>query len=358
MTTQQGTQRDTAKARYLSASELSIFCKQVALILHSGVPMHDGIDALCTNYKGTAYEPALTQVNGAVKEHGTLHTALALAQIFPPYMVQMAKIGEQTGKLDEVMASLSRYYAREQKIKRSIKNAVIYPACLIAMMAVVILVLVARVLPIFEQVYWSLGADVPGSASTLMSFGLNAGMAVLIIAGIAILFGLVIALLLRTGKRFDVLDWLGKVIRPVYRLNACLTAGRFASNMAMMLAGGFPLEESLPLIEDVMADPKGREKIRACKSLMEQGTPFPDAIAAVGMFEPLHIKMIQIGHMTGQTEKVMADLADMYQEQMDNDISRLIVMIEPTMVVLLSVIIGAILLAVMLPMISIMSSIM
>jgi len=75
------------------------------------------------------------------------------------------------------------------------------------------------------------------------------------------------------------------------------------------------------------------------------------------MFEPLHNKMIQIGHMTGQTENVMADLADMYQEQMDSDIARLIVMIEPTMVVLLSVIIGAILLAVMLPMISIMTSI-
>jgi len=358
MTTQQGADRGTAKARYLSAGELSIFCKQVALILHSGVPMHDGIDALCKNYEGTAYEPALTQVNSAVKEHGTLFDALDQARIFPPYMVQMARIGEQTGKLDEVMASLSRYYAREQKIKRSIKNAVIYPSCLVAMMAVVILVLVVRVLPIFEQVYWSLGSDVPATASTLMAFGINAGTVVLVIAGIAILFGLVIALLLRTGKRFQVLDWLGKFLRPVRRLNACLTAGRFASNMSMMLASGFPLEEALPLIEDVMADPKGREKIRRCTSLMEGGTAFPDAISAVGMFEPLHDKMIQIGHMTGQTDKVMADLADMYQEQMDNDIARLIVMIEPTMVVLLSIIIGAILLAVMLPMISIMSSIM
>lgn len=358
MTTQKGTDRGAGKARYLSPSELSIFCKQVGLILHSGVPMHDGIEALCGNYKGTAYEGALSQVNASVKEQGALHSALALARIFPPYLVQMVKIGEQTGKLDEVMVSLSRYYAREQKIKRSIKNAIIYPACLAVMMAAVILVLVVRVLPIFEEVYWSLGADVPGSASTLMAFGSNAGMAVLILAGLAILAGLLIGLLLRTSKRFEVLHFLGKLIPPVHRLNACITAGRFASNMSMMLASGFPLEESLPLIEDVMTDPKGREKIRECKVLMEKETPFPDAISAVGMFEPLHDKMIQIGHMTGQTENVMADLADIYQDQMDNDISRLIVMIEPTMVTLLSVIIGAILLAVMLPMISIMSSIM
>ena len=357
MTTPQETGRGTAKTRYLSASELSIFCKQVALILHSGVPMHDGMEALCNNYKGTVYEPALALVNDTVKQNGTLNEALSLAKVFPPYMVQMVKIGEQAGKLDEVMASLSRYYAREQKIKHAIKNAVIYPVCLIVMMAVVILVLVVRVLPIFEQVYWSLGADVPAAASALMAFGVNAGMAVLIIAGAVILISLVVGLLLRTGKRFQILDGLGKFLRPLYRLNACLTAGRFASNMSMMLAGGFPLAESLPLIEDVMADPRGRAKIRTCATLMEQGTPFPDAIAAAGMFEPLHNKMIQIGHMTGQTEKVMADLADMYQEQMDNDIARLIVMIEPTMVVMLSVIIGAILLAVMLPMISIMSSI-
>ncbi|MDR3051969.1 MAG: type II secretion system F family protein [Oscillospiraceae bacterium] len=357
ITEQKAKGRNASRARYLSPDELSIFCEQVALILSSGVALYDGVEALCSNYKGTHYEAAFDSVNQAVKETGALHEALLAAQIFPPYMVQMVKIGEQTGKLDDVLASLSAYYAREQKIKRSVQNAVIYPACLIAMMAVVILVLVVKVLPIFNDVYRSLGAEVSGTASTLMNFGMSVGMVVLILAGVVTVVALVIALLLRTGARDAVLEWLGKLIRPVGRLRTCRVAGRFAINMSMMLASGFPLEEALPLIEGVMEDPKSREKIKACQEAMAAGTSFPDAIAAVDMFDSLHNKMIQIGFMTGRTDSVMAKLSDIYQEQMDEDISHLVSLIEPSMVVVLSIIIGAILLSVMLPMVSIMSSI-
>ena len=158
-------------------------------------------------------------------------------------------------------------------------------------------------------------------------------------------------------KRQAVMDMLSKVFPPVKRLADCLVAGRFSYNMAMMLESGYPLEQALPLIADVMDDPKGREKITRCEELMAQGKSFAEAITSVGMFDPLHNKMIQIGFLTGQTDSVMSKLAEIYQEQMDTDISRLVSMIEPSMVVILSVIIGAILLAVMLPMVSIMSSI-
>lgn len=346
-----------AKGRYLAADELSIFSEQIALILSSGVPLYDGVEALCENYHDTPLAPAFSALDSAVKRLGKLAQALEEAKIFPPYMIRMANIGEETGKLDEVMAQLSTYYAREARIKRSVRNAITYPLCLIAMMAVVILVLVIKVLPIFNQVYRSLGKAVSGTASALMDFGMQVGMFVLVLAGIATLLALVAAVLMRTGKRQAVLDAIGKVLPPVRRLAACLTAGRFAANLGMMLSSGYPLEEALSLIQDVMEDPKGREKVAVCRQRMGDGQHFPDAIASVDLFEPLHNKMVQIGFKTGQTDKVMAKLADIYQEQMDDDISSLIALIEPSMVVVLSVIIGAILLSVMLPMVSIMSSI-
>ncbi len=347
----------SSKARYLSAEELSIFCEQIALILSSGVALHDGVEALSENYKGTTYEQPMQRVSQIVRDNGSMYEALKAGGVFPPYMVQMARIGEQTGKLDEVMRALSQYYLREQRIKRSVQNAVIYPACLIAMMAVVILVLVVKVLPIFSQVYQSLGSEVSGTASALMRFGMNVGMVVLVVAGVALVGALIVALLLRTGKRQAILSWLSRIFPPVRHLNKCLVAGRFASNMSMMLGSGYPLEESLPLIQDALEDQTGRAKVQQCIEAMHNGKAFPDAIAGAGMFDPLHNKMIQMGFATGQTDSVMAKLADLYQEQMDNDISRLVAMIEPSMVVVLSIIIGAILLSVMLPMVSIMSSI-
>jgi type IV pilus assembly protein PilC len=136
-----------------------------------------------------------------------------------------------------------------------------------------------------------------------------------------------------------------------------IAAGRFAANRGMMLKSGSPLQEALRLIEGVMDETGARAKVQRCGEEMLEGKTFPDAVAGVRMFENLHNKMIQIGFMTGQTETVMEKLAGIYQERNEQDIAHLVSMIEPTLVVLLSVIIGAILLSVMLPMISIISSI-
>ena len=344
------------KARYLPAGEISLFCEQVALILGSGVTLHDGVEALCGHYRNTGYGAAFEAIDNAVKQSGSLYAALQGTQIFPPYMVQMTKIGEETGTLDEVMRSLSAYYAREQRIQGSVRNAVIYPLCLVIMMALVIMVLVTRVLPIFERVYRSLGAEVSATASALMNFGMRVGMVVLMLVGVFILAALAVALLMRTGKNQAIQAWLGRVFPPVRRLNDCLAAGRFAANMSMMLRSGYPLEEALPLIEDTMQNRRAHAKIRDCRARMEAGESFPDAIEAAGLFDPLHNKMVHIAVLAGQTDVTMDKLAGLYQERMDTDVSRLVAMIEPTLVILLSVIIGAILLSVMLPMISIISS--
>ncbi len=357
MMTQQGAVGRGKSVHALLPDALSMFCEKIALILSSGVSMVNGVEALCRNYKNTPYAGAFNAMSESVRDTGILHEALAKAGLFPPYMVQMVKIGEQTGKLDQVMSSLSDYYAREHRIKRSVQHAVVYPACLIGMMAVVILVLVIKVLPIFREVYASLGAVVSGTTSALMNFGMNVGFVVLIAAAAVTLLALAVALLMRTSKRQQVLDLLGKVFPPVRRLSGCMVARRFAYNMALMLESGFPLEEALSLIGGVMDDPHGREKVERCQQLLAEGKDFPDAIEAVGMFDPLHNEMIAIGFLTGKTDKVMEKLADIYQQQMDDDLSRLVSIIEPSMVIVLTVIIGAILMAVMLPMVSIMTSI-
>ncbi len=345
------------KARYLPAGEISMFCEQVALILGSGVALYDGIEALCSNYKDTAYGAAFARIDEAVKRTGSLHAALSENKVFPPYLVRMVDIGERTGKLDEVMASLSSYYAREQATSHSIRSAITYPLCLIAMMAVVIVVLVVKVLPIFNQVYRSLGTEVSATANTLMGLGMGLGMAVLIVVGVLIVAALLLALLMRTSKRAAITKWLGKVFKPVRRMSERIAAGRFAANLAMMLKSGYPLEEAMQLIEGVMEDPEARGKVKACGDKMLEGATFPDAVASARIFDDLHNKMVQIGFMTGQTDTVMEKLAVIYQEQNEQDIARLVALIEPTLVILLSVIIGAILLSVMLPMVSIISSI-
>ncbi len=345
----------TGNGRYIPAEEVSMFCEQVGLILSSGVALYDGIEALCNNYQQTAFAESFARINRGVQETGSLYEALKRTKAFPPYMVEMVRIGEQTGKLDQVMMSLSAYYLRESKTRRAILNAVIYPLGLLCMMAVVILVLVVKVLPIFAQVYRGLGSELSRGAVTVMDVGMNIGIGVLIAVAALIVLLLIIVLLLRTKLRQQVIQFVCVIFPPLKRIYRCMAASRFAANMSMMLSSGYPLEQSLPLIEAVFDDPGAKRKIGVCIDQMGEGKTFPEAIAKADLFDKLHNKMIQIGFLSGQTDAVMHTLAGLYDEEMDSSISRLVALIEPVMVALLTVVIGGILLSVMLPLVSIMA---
>jgi type IV pilus assembly protein PilC len=166
--------RERSKKR-LPLDECALFCEQVSLILSAGIPLYDGVEALADSFDDTQSKEAFRKLDADVKETGSLYQATRRAGIFPDYMVGMIHIGEQTGKLDSVMRALSEYYLREDKIRRAIRSAVTYPLGLIAMMAIVIIVLVARVLPIFERVYANLGSSLSASTNAVMRCGMGTG---------------------------------------------------------------------------------------------------------------------------------------------------------------------------------------
>lgn len=344
--------KKAGKGKGLSYEELSILCEQIALILRSGLPLHDGIEAMCSDYKETRYAEGFEVLNQGVLESGSLYHALEKAGIFPDYMVEMAGIGEKTGELQRVMEQLSAYYDREAKIRRAIQNAVTYPLILIVMMAVLITVLIVQVLPIFDDVMRSMGIENAGGS--LMSVGIGVGKVVLWATGIFIVIALVLVVLLKSKAGTAIKNFFFRTVRPLRKLNAKLYASRFAANMSMMLNSGFPLDESLELIAGIINDPVVSQKVNDCRTLMEEGTSFPDAVERIGLFERLHCRMIKVGFQAGQTDRVMAKLADIYEEEMDEGISRVVAIIEPSLVALMSIIIGAILLSVMLPLLSVM----
>ena len=338
----------------LSNEELSVLCEQVALVLRAGLPVHDGVEALCENYKGTKFEQGFNTLTITVIETGSLATGFKEAGLFPDYLISMTEIGEKTGELDVVMEELSLYYEREAANRRSIKSALFYPLLLIVMMALIISVLVTQVLPIFENVYGSFDS---GSSAGWMNIAVNFGKVTLIVAGVLLLLVILLLVVLKLDGSQKVLQWLQNTIKPLRRLEQKLSAARFASTLGMMLRSGFPLEESMELIESLFTNKRLRQRVNQCRQKMEEGTAFPDAVGETGIFEPLHCRMISVGFRAGQTDRVMSKLAVLYDEEVNNSIGHLVSIIEPSLVALMSVIIGAILMSVMLPLLSIMSSI-
>ena len=344
------------KKRGLDSAELSSFCSQVALILSAGLPLYDGMETLAETTRGTEYAELYESASKAVTETGSLYQALQRDDRWPTYLVEMVGIGEQTGQLEKVMNGLSDYYAREDRIRTSIIGAITYPMVLGVMLVLIIAIMLWKVLPVFQRVLNSMGAEMSASGSALMSLGSTIGWVVLGLVALVVLAVLVGAVLMKTSARDSVMGLIRKFFPPMRSLSMKLASSRVASVLSMMLSSGFPTNEAFRLLPSILSDSEAADKVKGIRRDLDGGAAFADAISNSKLFDGLHDRMIRMGVAAGREDQVMAKIADLYEEQVEEGIARLVGIIEPTLIVLLAIVIGAVLLSVMLPMAGILSS--
>ena len=342
--------------RSLSAAELSTFCGQVALILEAGLPLYDGMETLAGAEKDAENSAVYASASKGVTETGSLYQALKEDDNWPDYLVEMVGIGERSGQLERVMRGLEEYYAREDRIRSAVSSAITYPLVLGAMLVVIVLILLVLVLPVFRRVLSSMGGGMSDSGNTLMQVGVAIGWIVLVLVALVVIAVIVGIALMRTKHREKVIGLVQKVFPPYRKLNKRLSAARVASVLSMMLSSGFPTDEALEMTSHVLSDKEAADKVAAIRTGLEDGKAFADAVSDTNMFEELHERMLKMGSATGCEDQVLGKLASIYEEQVEDGITRLVGIIEPTLVALLSVVIGAVLLSVMLPMVGILSS--
>ena len=342
--------------KQLSAAELSNFCGQVALILEAGLPLYDGMETLAQADSASENAELYASASRVVTETGSLYEALKSDGRWPEYLVEMVGIGERSGELDRVMRGLESYYAREDRIRTAVSSAVTYPLLLGAMLVVIVLIMLWKVLPVFRRVLSSMGVGLSEAGSSMMRIGAAVGWIVLVLVAAAVIAVLFVVLRLRSEHRDETLAALRKNFPPLDRLSRKLSASRVASVLSMMLSGGFRTDEALEMTTAVLTDRYAAAKVGEIQKSMEAGESFADAVSKADLFDDLHESMIRMGSATGREDQVLAKLATLYEEQAEDEITRLISIIEPTLVAVLAVVIGAVLLSVVLPMAGILTS--
>ncbi len=340
-----------------SNTELSSFCGQTALILKAGISVTEGLSIMAEDASSPDEKEVLDALLSGMEETGSLYESLNRIGICPSYMLHMVEIGEETGTLDEVMAALQNHYDREDSIRKSIRSSVTYPMIMTGMMAAVIIVLLVKVLPVFNQVFVQLGSELTGFSRALM----NAGTAISRYSAAFIGLLVVIAALILYGTRtasgrtlFRRLGYKLKLTKTIYEeMAAC----RFASGMALTLSSGLNPERSLELVTALNDDPVFDGKLARCQKAVNEGEDLSQALFHAGMFTGVYARMASIGAKTGSMDQVMEQIADLYQDDIDTRMNNMLAVLEPTLVIMLSLIVGVILLSVMLPLMGIMSGI-
>ena len=247
-----------SKDHGLTPIELSSFCSEIALMLGAGMPLYAGMEALEKTYEDDAHAALYRGVSETLTQTGSLRDALESAHAFPTYLVEMCGVGERTGHLEDVMRGLSVYYERESRIRQAVRSAVTYPLVLAVMMVLILLVLILKVMPVFRRVLGSMGVAMTSSGSAMMAVGTVIGWAVLVLVLLCTAGIVACVLLLKTQRRERVLAALRRVFPPLRQLSLRLASSRAASVLAMMLSGGFPLEQALEMVPLVRLAREGR----------------------------------------------------------------------------------------------------
>jgi type IV pilus assembly protein PilC len=340
----------------LSNSETSAFCSQIAMILKSGISSTEGIAIMLEDTDKNDEKQLLTTIYDTLTQTGNLHEALQETHAFPDYMLSMVDIGERTGRLDEVMGSLADYYEKEAGLAQTIKNAITYPCIMIFMMLAVILILITKVMPVFEQVFLQLGTRMSGPSRVILNIGtfLNTHSIVLIIIIVVLIAIAIILIKTKIGQNF--ISKLAARFGGSKNLSEKICAYRFAGGMALTLSSGLTPEECLNLASSLIDDGAYKDKIKTCQQAVENGEDLYQSLLSCGVFSGVYTRMAAIAARTGMMEEMMLKIAAHFEEEIDQKIARILAIIEPTLVIILSVIVGIILLSVMLPLMSIMST--
>lgn len=346
-----------SQKRILTNEELAAFCGQVAILLHAGITPIEGVRILLSDTKDPQTRKLLQAIIDHVDDGNTFAESLEYVGVFPEYVLNTIKLGEEAGSLDEVMNSLAKYYERETQISESVKSAITYPLVMIVMMMCVIVILITKVLPIFNQVFLQLGSEMTGFAASLMRLGtlLNSYSILFIV-----LLLIVLALYLYLSKSYRGKQKARKIAAKMHLFKSfyeSVAAGRFASGMALALSAGLDTFESLRMVKNLVEHKKTEAKIDTCRTCIEAGDNFAEGLKTSGIFSNVNSRMVAVGFKSGEIELIMQKIADEYERKTEKRINEIISIIEPTLVIILSVVVGLILLSVILPLMGIMSTI-
>lgn len=339
----------------LTMSEKYMFCNQMAMILESGFSLNQGVTMVYEEMDDKNIKGVLQEVAKYLDEQVSFSEAIDLTKAFDDYMVNLVKVGETSGNLDDVMQSLSEYYARIDDITNKLKQALTYPIILIIMMVVVVGIIVFKVLPIFKDVLNGLGSDLSSYANSFMEFDQIFSLicfAVLLVLVIVIIAGYLY-------QRVTHVNVLSNVVQKSFltrKLSRALNKAQITYALSLFISSGYDLQEAMKFVPKLVDDKQLRANLEKCNEDLINGDSFVEVIKKYQIYQGMQLNMIQVGFKTGQVDIIMKQLSNSFQEEVSRAIDQFLNIIEPTIVTLLSLVVGIVLMSVMLPLISIMSS--
>lgn len=336
----------------LKPSEITSFARQLATLLEAGIPLLQSLQVISRGHPHSATQAMVVELQSRIEAGHALHQALRLQQGFDPLFCNLVHVGEMTGALAPLLARIATHREKSEALRRTLRSAMTYPLAVLVVAGVVAGVLLAFVVPAFEAMFASFGAELPRLTRWLMAASAawqRDGVTGLLGAGVGVL-----------GCRrwlFTHPRWQQAWQRMLLRLpvsghlvrHACMA--RWSRTLATLLNAGIPLIEGLTAVTHVTGNLHYAVATQAVHGQLMHGHSLASALAQhADLFQPMLIQMCDIGEASGTLDHMLDKAADHFESSVSHAVAQLSVLVEPLLMVVLGLLIGGMVLALYLPM--------
>jgi len=335
----------------IRAENLQLFGQELAALLKAGLPLAQSMDVMVERQRDPGFKRSLAVVRDRVKSGAALSEAFRLeGALYPPMFAASLIAGERSGNLEGVLRRFVSYVKLNQTIKKKAISASVYPMVLFSGMFGLMYVMLTRVLPQFTGFYAGLGAELPlptrillGVSDQVREWSLPL-FALLLVAVVGVFYWLQAP---ANRERFD--GWALRI--PFFgALMRTYSTSQLARSLSTLLSGGLPLVQALGVASASVGNRAISAAAAAAVPQIQQGKSLSLALEATGHVEPLTIEMIRVGENTGALGEMLNQVADFYDEDLEVKVQTILALVEPVLLVFMAVVIGAMVLALYLPM--------
>jgi type IV pilus assembly protein PilC len=331
--------------------DLVIFTRQFATMIDAGLPLVQCLSIQADQQPKAGFKEVILSVKSDVEQGSTFADALGKhTDVFSDLYVNLVRAGEVGGILDTILTRLAQYLEKADALKRKVKGAMVYPSAIVLVSIGVITLLLVKVIPVFKKMFEEMGGALPGPTQMVVDLSafLQEWILVMLAGATAAVVGFLYArrrlreFRYRTDAFFLRMPIFGSLLRKV-------AVARFTRTLGTMISSGVPILEAL----DICARTAGNLVIEAAliktRAAISEGRTIAEPLEASGVFPGMVVQMIAVGEATGAMDQMLSKIADFYDDEVDTAVAALTSLLEPLMMVFLGGTVGAILLAMYLP---------
>jgi type IV pilus assembly protein PilC len=338
----------------VSPRELAIFTRQFSVMIDAGLPLVQCLEILASQQENKTFQKVLTNTRASVEGGSTLSTAMKQSpKVFDALYTNMVEAGETGGILDTILQRLSGYIEKNVKLQRAVKSALVYPVGVLTIAALVIILLLWKVVPIFATLFAGLGVNLPLPTRIVIGLSnlIGSWFGLLFVAGFV---GIVLGLKAWYGTPGGKLAMDALILKlPVIGiLMRKIAVARFTRTLGTLISSGVPILEGLDITAKTAGNAVVEQALTKVRRSLEEGKSLTEPLKDSQVFPGMVTQMIAVGEQTGAMDAMLQKIADFYEEEVDAAVKDLLTALEPVMIVFLGVVVGGVVISMYLPLFS------